>query len=589
MANPAIIIGAETEYGIFCPEEHRLYYTSGFHLVSEAEKTGMRLIQRGLEGICDIEEHEDAEEVLFRKLPDGTTVREEAMRQRRGRTGHVLASGARFYVDMGHPEFSIPECSTPREAVLWQKAGDMLVDICRVRAEKALGLSIRVDKNNSDGRGSSYAAHENYSLSPEVFSAILPNGEMSEREWKSWVRRSRLRQDSFFEPWKIGPLTHLVATFFVSRQIVVGAGKVWGEYGKPPFYHISQRAEFAECLTHISTTHNRPIINARDHPYADPKVLRRFHVICGDSNMSELSLYLKFGITALFLMMCEAHVFEKEDSFVRIPLRDPVKAMHVVSRNPGLRTRVTFRNGLQRTALEIQKEFVRLAEEFVRTHSVEPWVPDVLEKWRGVLEGLSTEYPEKHPLAKHLDWVLKKQILDAHQKKTGLPLEHKSYKAIDIQYHNINPQESIFSRFQERGRVLRIVSDEEIERALTSPPETTRAYFRGELIQRFSDRIGDIGWDYVWFNPIDTSSGSESIPEPNRQRRPHIFYDDDDAGYDSDDCDYEYRYQLPRIRMSLPDPRRCHKQDVETLLRDSSSVEELIERIKQGTYPFLVL
>ena len=36
----------------------------------------------------------------------------------------VLTNGARYYVDHAHPEYSAPECSTPLEVVLYDKAGE---------------------------------------------------------------------------------------------------------------------------------------------------------------------------------------------------------------------------------------------------------------------------------------------------------------------------------------------------------------------------------------------------------------------------------------------------------------------------------
>src|SRR3954454_5481449 len=39
----------------------------------------------------------------------------------------VLTHGARYYVDHAHPEFSTPECADPREAVLYDKAGERIL------------------------------------------------------------------------------------------------------------------------------------------------------------------------------------------------------------------------------------------------------------------------------------------------------------------------------------------------------------------------------------------------------------------------------------------------------------------------------
>ena len=45
----------------------------------------------------------------------------------------------------------------------------------------------------------------------------------------------------------------------------------------------------------------------------------------------------------------------------------------------------------------------------------------------------------------------------------------------------------------------RIVSEEEIKSAIFTPPETTRAFFRGRSVARFNDAITSIQWDEIVF------------------------------------------------------------------------------------------
>ena len=94
--------------------------------------------------------------------------------------------------------------------------------------------------------------------------------------------------------------------FFVSRQVVCGAGRVGiGQDGRGDGFQISQRADFFEVEVGLETTLKRPIINTRDEPHADPAKYRRLHVIIGDANLAEVSTYLKVGTTALVLAMIE--------------------------------------------------------------------------------------------------------------------------------------------------------------------------------------------------------------------------------------------------------------------------------------------
>ena len=180
----------------------------------------------------------------------------------------ILSNGARFYVDHAHPEYSSPETTNPRDCVIWDRAGERILDLARTRAEAVSPPEQRIliYKNNTDSKGNSYGTHENYLMDRKVpFARIVQ---------------------------------HLMP-FFVSRQIYCGAGKVGAENNTEHCdFQISQRADFLETEVGLETMHSRPIINTRDEPHADPEKYRRLHVIVGDANMSEVSTYLKCGTMA---------------------------------------------------------------------------------------------------------------------------------------------------------------------------------------------------------------------------------------------------------------------------------------------------
>src|SRR3712207_6408191 len=148
----------------------------------------------------------------------------------------ILTNGARLYVDHAHPEYSSPEVTTPRDAVLWDKAGErvMLEAIRRIAASPGLG-GVNLYKNNTDNKGASYGTHENYLMRRETPFADI--------------------------------VRHLTP-FFVSRQVVTGAGRVGrGQDGREDDFQVSQRADFFEVEVGLETTLKRPIINTRDEPH----------------------------------------------------------------------------------------------------------------------------------------------------------------------------------------------------------------------------------------------------------------------------------------------------------------------------------
>jgi len=87
-----------------------------------------------------------------------------------GLVNTVLTNGARLYVDHAHPEYSSPECIDPWSAALYDKAGErVMVEAVRA-AQQLLGPDERmvVHKNNTDGKGNSYGAHENYLIARSI-------------------------------------------------------------------------------------------------------------------------------------------------------------------------------------------------------------------------------------------------------------------------------------------------------------------------------------------------------------------------------------------------------------------------------------
>ena len=93
----------------------------------------------------------------------------------------VLSNGARFYNDHAHPEYSTPECTTLRQIVAQDKAGERILAECARRRNQSLeaGQEIRLYKNNTDFVGHSYGCHDNYLMRrdiawDQIVSGVLP-------------------------------------------------------------------------------------------------------------------------------------------------------------------------------------------------------------------------------------------------------------------------------------------------------------------------------------------------------------------------------------------------------------------------------
>src|SRR5207245_7418138 len=121
----------------------------------------------------------------------------------------------------------------------------------------------------------------------------------------------------------------------------------------PCDFPLSQPAALLETAAGLETMHSRPIVNTRDEPHADPEKYRRFHVIVGDANMSEVANYLKTGTMAIVLSMVE-------DDFIDVDLSidGPVLAYRKVSRDLTCREPIKLRDGRTITAVDVQREFL---------------------------------------------------------------------------------------------------------------------------------------------------------------------------------------------------------------------------------------
>jgi len=280
--------------------------------------------------------------------------------------------------------------------------------------------------------------------------------------------------------------------FLVTRQIFTGAGKVF-RTRRGTVYHISQRAQHIRQKISGTTTNERSIINTRDEPHAIKEKYRRLHIIVGDSNMSEFSTYLKVGTTALVLQMIE-------DDFLPpiFSLRNPVRAIKDISRDLTCREAVPLNSGKKYSALELQKEYLDLAHRYYSTRPMSPEAADILQKWEYVLTKL-----EEDPMQLHheIDWVIKLHLLQAYGERTNLPPEVSGDRMLmlDLQYHDIRHEKGLYFLLERKGQVVRLATNEQIEKAMVDPPQNTRAKMRGELIKLAKmKRIPyDLDWNYI--------------------------------------------------------------------------------------------
>lgn len=379
-------------------------------------------------------------------------------------TTKVLHNGARFYVDHSHPEYASPECLGPRQTVMYDRAGELVMQRAMAQLQEVTGTSPAIYKNNVDGKGSSYGCHENYLVDravpfDDIVAALIP--------------------------------------FLVTRPILVGAGRVGlGQASEEAGYQMSQRADYIESIIGPNTTYDRPIVNTRDEPHAEPHLHRRLHVISGDANCVPSNTLLKLGMTSLLLWVLETNGLP--DEWKALELKDPVAAVKVVSRDLSLSQELELADGNRMTALDIQSTYQRTVDacliEYHNGRSPDVETSDILYRWRDMIGLLADDWRQS---VGDIEWATKLALLEARRSRDGLDWDAPELMAMDLQWSDVRKEKSLPDKLTERGILETMEADSWIEHAEFTPPAGTRAWFRGELIRRFPGQIYSASWHSI--------------------------------------------------------------------------------------------
>jgi len=473
------VFGLETEYGITVSgaeavdvvaesiELVRRYTEHGALMKWDYELEDPHLDARGFRAR---ELRQDTDESAYYEIDKNRPLSFEEIK-----SDLVLSNGARFYNDHAHPEYSTPECTTLRQIVAQEKAGERILAECARRRNHKLppGYEVRLYKNNTDFAGHSYGCHDNYLMSRDI----------------AWDR-----------------IVAGILPFLITRQTFAGAGKMGIEAesgsGEPGVYQISQRADFFSVLVSIDTMNHRPLINTRDEPHVDASRYRRFHVILGDSNMSEWATAMKIGTTSLVLDLIE------RGEAPQLEIAQPVDANRSISRDQTYNWIIELKDGRKISAIDVQRIYLRAASKIdppsvaAATHGVAGNYPNdedrqwILREWENVLNDLERDVVLTRD---RVDWAAKKFLLHALQEEEKLSWNDPWLQSIDLEYHNVDLERGLYYELARQGAARRVVSEEDIKTSIFSPPETTRAFFRGRAVARFNDEISSIQWDEIVF------------------------------------------------------------------------------------------
>jgi proteasome accessory factor A len=387
-------------------------------------------------------------------------------------SGGFLMNGARLYIDAvgSHLEYATAECRQLKDLVANDRAGHRHI----VRALRELGLddAISVYNNSVDHFGGhTFGCHENY----------LVRGD-----------------DDF-----LNTSVQMLYPFLVTRQIFAGVGRVGGHIltasGLRPSYQdvmdnpvdyiwvshvytvipddrvhfqLSQRADHIIKTIASRVRFNRALINPKWEHFYSHEGMTRLHLLFGESNQNEFAYALKIGTTVLVLRMIEDHIVPPW-----LTLAQPLVALRDVSRDPTYKWVVSMSDGSTIGAVDLQRQYLQLAQVYRGESTQTDWI---LDNWADILDGLEKDPME---LGDRIDWVAKRQIVEQYRQEEGLEWGDDALHSVDLEYHNIDPERSLFYAWQEMGNAKRVLEEFDITMAMTDPPQDTRAKGRSKLVE----------------------------------------------------------------------------------------------------------
>jgi proteasome accessory factor A len=386
--------------------------------------------------------------------------------------GLYLENGARLYLDTGnHPEFSTPECPSPRDAVRYALAGDRIIaSLLPGAAPGRRGIDMTVYRSNVDhsGTGTTWGCHESYLYQSD------PRG-----------------------------LARQVIPHLVSRIVYTGAGG-FNNRTRGVEFTISPRVpHLVRALSPHSTT-RRGIFHTKNESLCGED-FNRLHVLSGESLCSQLGNLLKMGTTALVVLLADAG----RSPAPKVQFADPLEAMRSYAADPSCTSTARLETGEQVTAIEVQRTFLEAAEQLVASGSAPEWAEEICHEWRTILAQLEGA-PES--ICTTLDWGIKLAIYQDRARRAGIPwvsrppLRLRNHLLeLDTRFADITPM-GIFNMLDAAGVLShQRLESCQIEDAIHNPPQSGRARKRGGYIRQLRDGSGRYGCD--WEGIYDRETG----------------------------------------------------------------------------------
>ncbi|MER6767520.1 proteasome accessory factor PafA2 family protein, partial [Amycolatopsis sp. NPDC000746] len=116
----------------------------------------------------------------------------------------------------------------------------------------------------------------------------------------------------------------------------------------------------------------------------------------------------------------------------------------------------------------------------------------------------------------------KLRLLEGYRERDQLAWGAPRLRLVDLQYSDVRLGKGLYNRLVTRGSMKRLVTEEEVQAAITTPPSDTRAYFRGRALEKYASSIAAASWDSVIFDVGRESLVRIPTLEPLRGTKAHV-------------------------------------------------------------------
>ncbi len=402
----------------------------------------------------------------------------------RRRNDGFLRNGSRIYICTGgHLEIATPECRNAFEALKYDKAAELYMQIGVERANKKYREKLRKRAN-----------------APSYIQCWKANVEIDKRysrgthESYAVVRRNFVGKENLLIP------------FLVLRKIFFGAGGFVAEK-EGLKYVISPKAMVSKRVLTESPS-QWPILSTRDEPLGT-KDKYRVHVTSGEGVRSEVTRLLNNALTSYVLDAIETGKLSHVED-----IWNPLQTFKDISANTEGDWRVKLTNGRTELAIDyLEANYLAVIEELFEERETSYWDKYVLDTFKRLCDKFRQGLLEDPYVVRRLEWVLKlwvikNEINDFDYKYTSKgKFDYRSIYMMDeeiekeiaasFDFTNLCDYD-LYERIADKIGVERILTEEEIGEALLFPPKNSRAELRVRLASEFGNAA--LSWNKITIN-----------------------------------------------------------------------------------------